>query len=153
MGYTLRKSTITCNVAFLSFISDGLDNGYHMDVILIEFSKVFDTSDRGLIIRELEFFDIGKPLLSWLNSYTTDSSHIIKVYNRTSKLVGISLGVFQGGHLSLLLFCLFVNSISNHIRKANFLLYVDDVKLFLRVKLLWITSYFRTSLIYLVIGS
>ncbi|KAE9531200.1 hypothetical protein AGLY_010406 [Aphis glycines] len=39
-----------------------------------------------------------------------------------------------GGHLSPMLFNLFVNSISNYVSRANLLLYADDIKIFHTIK-------------------
>lgn len=55
--------TINCIVFFFSFISNSLHNEYQVDVILTDFSKTFDAVNHGLLIRELEFLGIGKPLL------------------------------------------------------------------------------------------
>jgi len=46
----------------------------------------------------------------------------------------VTSGVPQGGHLSPLLFCQYVNSISNYLKKANFLLYADDIKIFYKIE-------------------
>lgn len=91
--FKLGKSIITCSVSFSSFISDSLNNGYQADVILTDFSKVFDTVYYGLFIRKLEFLGIGKPFLCWLTLYLTGGSKFVKVDNRTSKLVGASSGI------------------------------------------------------------
>ena len=48
-----------------------------------------------------------------------------------SSIVNIPSGVPQGGHLSPLLFSLFVNSISKSITKAKFLLFADEIKIYL----------------------
>lgn len=92
-GLKPSKSIITCSVYFFYFISDSLDNGYQVDIILINFSQIFDTVYYGLLIRNLEFLGIGEPFLCWLTLYLTGRSKFVKVDNRTLKLVRVSSGV------------------------------------------------------------
>lgn len=48
--------------------------------------------------------------------------------------IDVPFKISQGGHLSSLLFCLFVHSISRYIMKAQFLLYTDDIKIFYKIE-------------------
>lgn len=48
-------------------------------------------------------------------------------------MANISSGVPQGGHLSPLLFILFVNSINRWINKAKFLIFTNDIKIYLKI--------------------
>lgn len=50
-----------------------------------------------------------------------------------SSMVNIASGVPQGGHLSPVLFALFINGISSVLKNCQFLVFADDIKLFLRI--------------------
>jgi len=76
---------------------------------------------------------IENPLLSWLHSYITGRKQFIKIKNAVSELAMIPSGVPQGGHLSPLLFILFVNLITKWITKAELLLFDDDIKIILKI--------------------
>jgi len=68
-----------------------------------------------------------------LHSYITGRQQFVKIKDAVSDLSVIPFGVPQGGHLSPLLFILFVNSITKWITKANLLLFADDIKIFLKI--------------------
>ncbi|KAF0761231.1 Reverse transcriptase domain-containing protein [Aphis craccivora] len=87
----------------------------------------------GLIINELQALGIGSPLLSWLKSYLTNRKQFVKLHDSLSELIYVPSGVPQGGHLSPILFILFVNSINKWITKAKFLLFADDIKIYLKI--------------------
>lgn len=131
-GFRPGKSTVTSSVAFTTYLLDNIEKGGQVDVVFTDFKKAFDTVDHGLLINELGQLGIGDPLLSWLRSYLSNRQQFVKVNNSESSLVTIPSGVPQGGHLSPLLFILFVNSISKSITKAKFLLFADDIKIYLK---------------------
>ena len=131
-GFRPGKSTVTSSVVFTNYLLDNIEKGGQVDVVFTDFKKAFDTVDHDLLINELDLLGIGDPLLSWLRSYLSNRQQFVKVNNCKSSLVNIPSGVPQGGHLSPLLFILFVNSISKAITKAKFLLFADDIKIYLK---------------------
>jgi hypothetical protein len=87
-----------------------------------------------LLIKELDRIGIGDPLLSLLSSYLLNRKQFVKLNGVSSNLSDVTSGVPQGSHLSPLMFCLYVNSISSFLNKAHFLLYADDIKIFLKIE-------------------
>jgi hypothetical protein len=85
------------------------------------------------LITILSSYDFGEPFLSWLTSYLSDRYQWVNIFGTKSKLFLASSGVPQGGHLSLLLFSLFVNNINRVLCHSRILCFADDIKLFLRV--------------------
>jgi hypothetical protein len=130
-GFRSHKSTVTSGVVFSSYLSEVIEHRSQVDVIFTDFNKAFDTVDHDCLIMVLKSLGIENPLLSWLHSYITDRKQFIKIKNAVSKLAVIPSGVPQGGHLSPLLFILFVNS--KWITKAKLLLFDDDIKIFLKI--------------------
>jgi hypothetical protein len=132
-GFRPQKSTVTSSVAFTSYLSEVIEHRGQVDLIFTDFKKAFDTVDHGCLIMVLKSLGIGDPLLSWLYSYITGRKQFVKNYNAVSDLSVIPSGVPQGGHLSPLLFILFVNSITKWITKPKLLLFADDIKIFLKI--------------------
>lgn len=55
------------------------------------------------------------------------------IHGIISELYPVSSGIPRGSHLSLLLFILFINSIGRWTTKTKTLLFVNDVKVYLRI--------------------
>jgi len=96
----------------------------------MDFSKAFDRNDRTLQIEVLLNSGFGEPLLSWFEYYLRDRKQIVDVHGSKSVITDATSGVPQGGHLSPLLFALFINNIKKVISHCHFLLIEDDLKLF-----------------------
>jgi hypothetical protein len=58
---------------------------------------------------------------------------VVKINGFCSNPTSVTSGVPQGGHLSPVLFALFVNGIKDVIQHSDLLLFADDIKLFLRI--------------------
>ncbi|KAL4107267.1 hypothetical protein QTP88_017643 [Uroleucon formosanum] len=58
----------------------------------------------------------------------------VKVLGSKSAVVPVPSGVPQGGHLSPLLFSLFINGITKAVPKCRFLMFADDLKLFRKIE-------------------
>lgn len=104
-----------------------------MDAVYTDFRKAFDTVDHARLICQLDKLGIGNPLLSWLQSYLSNRRQVVKVHGSASDPAPISSGVPQGGHLSPLLFILFINSVKNFLPNTKVLLFADDIKIFLKI--------------------
>jgi retron-type reverse transcriptase len=85
----------------------------------MDFKKAFDTVDHGTLIKILDNLGIGDPLLSWLASYLNSRRQFVSINGVLSDLCIIPSGVPQGGHLSPLLFILFVNSLPDFLSFAT----------------------------------
>jgi len=99
-------------------------------VIFTDFAKAFDHVYHVILIDILYKSGFGEPILSWFKSYLSDRVQWVKVFGFKSAVVPVPSGVPQGGHLSPLLFSLFVNGITKAAPKCKFLMFADDLKLF-----------------------
>jgi hypothetical protein len=132
-GFRPGRSTTTCNLLFNNFVFESFQQRLQVDVVYTDFNKAFDLVDHEVLIKILSSYGFGEPFLSWLTSYLSDRYQWVNIFGTKSKLFLASSGVPQGGHLSPLLFSLFVNNISRVLRHSRILCFADDIKLFLRV--------------------
>jgi hypothetical protein len=132
-GFRPGRSTLSCNLVFTSFIYDAFKNHSQVDVIYTDFKKAFDSVNHEILIRVLSASGFGEPLISWFSSYLCDRYFVVKVFDVNSNVFLSPSGVPQGGHLSPLLFSLFVNSASIVLNSCKLLCFADDMKLFMQI--------------------
>jgi retron-type reverse transcriptase len=101
-----------------------------VDVIYTDFHKAFDSVNHDIQIQILIASGFGELLLSWFKSFLVDRYQWDSLLNFKSTLYLSSSGVPQGGHLSPILFNIFINIIGNALHNCRFLCFADDVKLY-----------------------
>lgn len=132
-GFRPGKSTVTCTLALTTYILESFESNCQVDAVFTDFNKAFDTVIHSRLISELASLGIGDPLLSWLQSYLSPRMQFVTVHGATSDLFITPSGVPQGGHLSPLLFILYINSISSYLSFSKILLFADDIKIYSKI--------------------
>lgn len=78
--------------------------------------------------------EFGYPLLDWIQAYLLNTLQWVKILlGSKSRSFIASSEVPQGGHLSSILFSLFINSVSSVLRYCYLLCFADDIKIFLKI--------------------
>lgn len=132
-GFLKGRSTVTNLLFYTEYLSEALESRCLVDAVYTDFSKAFDRVNHSILLTKLLALGISGVFLEWLRDYLTDRRQIVSINNVHSFVINVSSGVPQGGHLSPLLFNLFVNDLSTCIINSNFLLYADDLKIFKRI--------------------
>jgi hypothetical protein len=121
-------STETNLLCFYSNLIRFVESGLQVDTIYTDFSKAFDTVSHSILIDKLKNVGISGNLLIWFKSYLSDRSQ--KINNHLSSKFHVPSGVPQGGHLSPLLFLIFLLDIDSCFKYSNFSLFADDLKIY-----------------------
>jgi hypothetical protein len=83
------------------------------------------------MLEKLKTFGVNDPILSWIRSFLTNRTQQVKIIDTLSSSYKVNSGVPQGGHLSPLLFLLFMNDVKSIFRYCKLSLFADDLKLYL----------------------
>ena len=106
-----------------------LNNRQVSILLLLDFSKAFDTVDHNILLAKLAHYGIRGPALKWLRSYLSDRKQYVSVNNSDSSMTKITYGVPQGSILGPLLFIIYINDIPEISTIAKFILYADDANI------------------------
>lgn len=132
-GFRPGRSTITNSLIFHNYVFNAFQYHSQVDVIYTDFNKAFDTVTLAVLVKILKDCGTGEPLLSWLKSCLVNRYQWVKLPNVKSNVFFTPFGVPQGGHLSPLLFFIFINSLSKTLNHFQVLCFADDIKLFLQI--------------------
>ncbi|CAH2011323.1 unnamed protein product [Acanthoscelides obtectus] len=130
-GFCEGKSITSNLLVYHSHIVEALENGQSVDSIYTDFGKAFDKLNIDILIEKLSCYGLHGSLLNWLRSYLSEREQFVKIKNCLSNPIAVLSGVPQGAHLAPILFIIFVNDIAQCFKFCSFLIYADDVKIYL----------------------
>jgi retron-type reverse transcriptase len=131
-GFRSGHSTTTALLKITDDISIDLDRRFISILVLLDFSKAFDTVNLKLLCHKLEkLFHFSRSSIDFIKSYLMDRSQCVFANGSYSGFLSVTQGVPQGSILGPLLFTLFINDISNSFLFSRYHIYADDVQIYL----------------------
>ena len=128
-GFRKGRSCETQLALTVDDLAKILNNKGQADVIIMDFSKAFDTVPHERLLAKLRHAGINGSLHKWIRSFLTLRSQQVCLDGAVSTPVHVSSGVPQGTVLGPLLFLLYLNDISDEISSEVRLL-ADDCILY-----------------------
>ena len=130
----IRHRSCTSNLAcFLSHGWTAMQEKTQLDAVYTDFSSAFQSVNHRLLLYKLQkMYGLEGNALKWLASYLGRRTQRVVLNGRVSDWIPVTSGTPEGGHLSPLLFALFVNDLPNVI-STNCLMFCDDVKIFHKI--------------------
>lgn len=112
------------------------NNSDQVDVIVLDFSKAFDTVSHAKLINKLKAYNFFKNIILWIEDWLRDRSFLVSVNGSTSRVTAAYSGVPQGSVLGPLLFLVYINDLPMTIscHKTSIRLFADDALLYRPIK-------------------
>lgn len=107
-------------------LNESYDKDEHAIVVFIDLKRAFETIDRELLKKKLKTYGIKNRELKWFMSYLSNRKQRTKFRDEISDQIDVPIGVPQGTQLSVILFILYINDITQIPKHSKTILFADD---------------------------
>lgn len=124
----------SCETALLNITDDilrGVDNKKVTVLVLIDFSKAFDTLNHEILLSLLKFVGMSENVVKFFCSYLYNRTQRTKIDHAVSTPLKMSSGVPQGSILGPLLYTLYTSDFLKVVKYCQMHFYADDTQLYL----------------------
>ena len=128
-GFRSGHSTETQLIITVDDIAKSMDSRSQIDMLILDFSKAFDTVPHLRLIEKLDHYGIRNNTKQWIKGWLTTRNQTVVVDGEVSEQVHVKSGVPQGTVLGPLMFLLYINDISNGVT-SSIRLFADDCLLY-----------------------
>ncbi len=132
-GFRKGHSTESQLIQTIHDLTLSFDKRTQTDVIILDFSKAFDTVPHHRLLRKLDQYGISGKINRWISSFLQDRQQRVVVGGEHSQWVKVQSGVPQGTVLGPLLFLIYINDLPDNI-SATVRLFADDCVLYSNIR-------------------
>lgn len=131
-GFSKNQSVKTAVLRVYDDIGSVIDKKGIAILLLLDFSKAFDTISHQRLCRKLQMqFNFSANAVRLMASYMCERLQTVFCGEQRSCSTFVTSGVPQGSVLGPLLFCCYINDLPNVLKFCCIQLYADDVQLYI----------------------
>jgi hypothetical protein len=101
-GFRNKRSFESQLVIATEDIARNLDNSQQVDMLILDFSKAFDTVPHKRLLKKLEPYGINGNILSWFEAWLTQREQQVTIEGEKSSTAKVTSGVPQGTGLKII---------------------------------------------------
>jgi len=123
-----------CPGALLSINDDiisSIDRGNLVALVLLDYSKAFDTINHTLLTAILHHIGLGDGSVAFLASYLQGRTQSVGLHSNVSRSKPVLSGVPQGSILGPILFTIYTSSLYDCIKHCKYHIYADDTQIYI----------------------
>ena len=122
------REKLSCETQLIQAVDDwarSLDHTGQTDVLLLDFSKAFDTVPHKRLLSKLQYYGINGSTANWIKGFLSNRKQQVLVNGSSSSLSDVISGVPQGSVLGPTLFLIYINDITDGLN-SPMRLFADD---------------------------
>ena len=132
-GFRSKHSTESQLIITTQDLAQSLNKKLQVDMIILDFSKSFDTVPHNRLLNKLDRYGIRNKTHTWISNFLKYRKQRVVIGGEHSTWTQVMSGVPQGTVLGPLLFLTYINDLPNNIH-SSIRLFADDCVLFREIK-------------------
>ena len=132
-GFCSKHSTESQLLITTQDLAQSLNKKLQVDMIILDFSKAFDTVPHNRLLNKLDRYGIRNKTHTWISNFLKYRKQRVVIGGEHSTWTQVMSGVPQGTVLGPLLFLTYINDLPNHIH-SSIRLFADDCVLYREIK-------------------